>query len=75
MAEYIDISVNTKAAIIESIMGLGIIYAEKYEELEDIPDIINEIEKGLRSFNNRDYQHKKRGQHTSTEVKWEEVDE
>eukprot|EP00972_Heterocapsa_arctica_P028220 4151402-Heterocapsa_arctica.AAC.1 len=54
MEEFVEITARTKAAIIESILGLGCIFAkEGFEELKDMPDIINEVEKGLRS-----YQHK-----------------
>eukprot|EP00972_Heterocapsa_arctica_P052602 7739444-Heterocapsa_arctica.AAC.1 len=53
MAEGImdNISVRTKAAIIESILGFGYMFKHKgYEELDDMPDIINEMEKDLRDF-------------------------
>eukprot|EP00972_Heterocapsa_arctica_P103604 15268560-Heterocapsa_arctica.AAC.1 len=43
-----------QAAIVESIMGMGTIYATKgHEELEDIPDIINQLEKHIEKFQQR----------------------
>eukprot|EP00972_Heterocapsa_arctica_P089948 13270530-Heterocapsa_arctica.AAC.1 len=76
MAEYSELPAKTKAAIVASIMGLGTIYATKvYQEHEDIPDIINEFEKGLRSFNNEDDQPKKHRQQIITEEEWNEYDE
>eukprot|EP00972_Heterocapsa_arctica_P104756 15437777-Heterocapsa_arctica.AAC.1 len=61
------ISVRTKAAIIESILGLGYIYKNNgYEELKDMPDIINEMETDLRDFKPENFKHKNRGQHPDT---------
>eukprot|EP00972_Heterocapsa_arctica_P060531 8930096-Heterocapsa_arctica.AAC.1 len=55
------ISVRTKAAIIYSILGLGYIFKHKgYEELKDMPDIINDMEKYLRNFQPENFKHKNR---------------
>eukprot|EP00972_Heterocapsa_arctica_P061154 9017545-Heterocapsa_arctica.AAC.1 len=75
MEEFVDITVRTKPAIIESILGLGYIYAkEGYEELKDMPDIINEAEKGLRSYQHKDYKHTNRGQHPFTKESWKDYE-
>eukprot|EP00972_Heterocapsa_arctica_P037436 5510224-Heterocapsa_arctica.AAC.1 len=61
----LGITDRTKAAIIESILGLGYIFTNRrYEELIDMPDIINLMETGLREFKTENSRHKERGQHT-----------
>eukprot|EP00972_Heterocapsa_arctica_P018472 2728616-Heterocapsa_arctica.AAC.1 len=59
MTEYSSLSEKTKGGIVECIMGLGIHLCKGYEELKDIPGIINEIEKGLR---NVDFENIKKAQ-------------
>eukprot|EP00972_Heterocapsa_arctica_P114724 16443969-Heterocapsa_arctica.AAC.1 len=57
------ITIRTKAAIIENILGLGHIFKQKgYEELKDMPSIINEMEAELRDSNSENFHHKIRGQ-------------
>eukprot|EP00972_Heterocapsa_arctica_P095935 14155756-Heterocapsa_arctica.AAC.1 len=59
-----EINTRTKANIILSILGLGLIYRQQgYSELSDMPDIINFVEAELRELNMDDYMHKIRGQH------------
>eukprot|EP00972_Heterocapsa_arctica_P105162 15495983-Heterocapsa_arctica.AAC.1 len=62
--ELLDqLSIRTKAAIIESILGLGHIFKQQgYKELKDMPDIIHEMETDLRNYNTENYKHKIRGQ-------------
>eukprot|EP00972_Heterocapsa_arctica_P059376 8755810-Heterocapsa_arctica.AAC.1 len=76
MEEFIqEISYRTKAAIIKSILGLGYISTNKgYEELRDMPDIINEMEKGLKSFQPANFKHNMRGQHLVTVESWDEYE-
>eukprot|EP00972_Heterocapsa_arctica_P104195 15355634-Heterocapsa_arctica.AAC.1 len=54
-------------------LGLGAIFAEhRYNELEDLPVIINELEKGLRRHNSES---KKTKRHAIAESEWDEYDE
>eukprot|EP00972_Heterocapsa_arctica_P092755 13679221-Heterocapsa_arctica.AAC.1 len=58
--ELLDqLSVRTKAAIIQSILGLGYIFKELGDkELKDMPDIINDMETDLRNYSTDNYKHK-----------------
>eukprot|EP00972_Heterocapsa_arctica_P009839 1448618-Heterocapsa_arctica.AAC.1 len=66
---------DTKAAVIESILGLGYIVAKKgYKSLKDMPDIINAVEKDLISFHHKNFKHKMKGQHPVTMESWKDYD-
>ena len=58
-----DINQNTKANIVQSMLGLGHIFREQaFTELLDMPTIVNYLEKELRYMDMR-IEHKQRGQH------------
>eukprot|EP00972_Heterocapsa_arctica_P108248 15940777-Heterocapsa_arctica.AAC.1 len=70
---YVEISMDTKAAIIESILGQGYLFTKTgYKELKDMPDIINEMEKDLRSYRHKNFKREKRGQHPDTVDTWKD---
>eukprot|EP00972_Heterocapsa_arctica_P074899 11054626-Heterocapsa_arctica.AAC.1 len=63
----------TKAAIMESILGLGCIFQQQgFMELQDMPDIINEMESELRNSNTENFKRKIRGQHPD---RWNSLDD
>ncbi len=58
-----DINQNTKANIVQSMLGLGQIFREQaFTELLDLPTIVNFLETELRYMDMR-IEHKQRGQH------------
>eukprot|EP00972_Heterocapsa_arctica_P043168 6364624-Heterocapsa_arctica.AAC.1 len=74
MEEFtLEITYRAKAAIIESILGLGYIFTNKgFEDLRDMPDIVNDMENGLISFQPANFKHKMRGPHPVTVESWED---
>ena len=49
---YREHSIEVAGSTVESILGLGMIYEDyKYEELEDMPDIVEFMEAGLMTRN------------------------
>eukprot|EP00972_Heterocapsa_arctica_P070627 10433942-Heterocapsa_arctica.AAC.1 len=47
---YSEHPIDVEATILESILGLGAIFAEHgFTELEDMPNLVVEIERGLKT--------------------------